>query len=98
MLAVPSCSLKWIPDFVTTFTFVSTGAGLVQHAEPRGICFTLLRPTGPGATDDLVLCWEDTQSGAALQYGGEILQMQLKGTLGCPKPREKLSASILLQG
>lgn len=56
----------------------SIGAGTVQYPEPGGIGFSVLCAAGPGAPDHPVLCWQDPQGGAAVQHGGEVVQVQLR--------------------
>lgn len=55
-----------------------TGAGTVQHPEPGGVSLAMLCAAGPGAPDHPVLCRQDPQGGAAVQHGGEVVQVQLR--------------------
>lgn len=55
----------------------STAAEPVQHLEPRSVGIPLLRSSGPGAPHDPLLRGPLPQSRAAVQHGGQVLQMQL---------------------
>lgn len=68
-------SCCWSPSPI--FAFSSEAAEPVQHPEPRGIRVTLLCSSGLGAPHHPLLRGSIPESWAALQHGGQVLQVQL---------------------
>lgn len=64
-----------VPDLCSALS--SAAAEPVQHVEPRSVCISLLRSSGSGAPHYPLLCGPFPQSRAAVQHGGQVLQMQL---------------------
>lgn len=64
----------------------SAAAEPVQHLEPRSVRIPLLRSSGSGAPHHPLLRGPFPQSRAAVQHGGQVLQMQLGSHRG---PRQQ---------